>query len=105
MNNSQDKQTQKCITVRIFSYSNYRLDNPLYHLPDAVSLILQWKGVSQRQASSSVINFEALAIGLQRLSALFSKTLAKDGRQANSLNIGTYVLYRVHSETCKVFVL
>ena len=61
--------------------------------------------MSQRQASSSVIRFEALAIGLQRLSALLSKTLENDGRQADSLKIGTYVPYRVDSETCKVFVL
>ena len=52
-----------------------------------------------------MINFDALAIGFQRLSALFSKTLENDGRQANSLDIGTYVPYRVDSETCKVFVL
>lgn len=58
--------------------------------------------MSQRQASS-VINFEVLSIGLQRLSALLSKTLENDGRQANSLSIGTYVPYRVDSETCKVF--
>ena len=70
-----------------------------------LSFFLQWKGVSQRQASSSVIRFEALAIGLQRLSALLSKTLDKDGRQADSLKIGTYVPYRVDSETCKVFVM
>lgn len=61
--------------------------------------------MSQRQASSSLINFEAFAIGLQRLSALLSKTLDNDGRQVNSLKIGTYVPYRVDSETCKVFVL
>lgn len=61
--------------------------------------------MSQRQSSSSVINFEALAIGLQRLSALLSKTLENDGRQNNSLNIGTYPPYRVDSETCKVFVV
>ena len=60
--------------------------------------------MSQTKASS-VINFEALAIGLQRLSALLSKTLANDGRQANSLNIGTYVPYRVDTETCKVLVM
>ena len=60
--------------------------------------------MSQRNASS-VINFEALAIGLQRLSALLSKTLSNDGRQANSLNIGTYVPYRVDSETCKVLLI
>lgn len=60
--------------------------------------------MSQRK-DSSVINFEALAIGLQRLSALLSKTLANDGRQANSLYIGTYVPYGVDSETCKVLVM
>lgn len=64
-------------------------------------VVHKWKGVSQRQASSSLINFEALAIGLQRLSALLSKTLDNDGRQANSLKIGTYVPYRVDSETFK----
>ena len=61
--------------------------------------------MSQRQDSSSVIKFEALAIGLQRLSALLSTTLDNDGRQADSLKIGTYVPYRVDSETCKVFVM
>ena len=70
-----------------------------------LSFFLQWKGVSQRQASSSVIRFEALAIGLQRLSALLSKTLDNDRRQADSLKIGTYVPYRVDSETRKVFVM
>lgn len=66
---------------------------------------LQWKGVSQRQASGSVINFDALGIGLQRFSTLLSKTLKNDGRQASSLNIGTYVPYRVDSETCKLFLV
>ena len=65
---------------------------------------LQWKGVSQRQASSSLISFDALGIGLKRLSALLSKELKNDGRQANSLNIGTYLPYRVESEMCKIFV-
>ena len=69
------------------------------------TFFLQWKGVSQRQACSSVINFDALAMGLQRLSTLLSKTLDNDGRQGNSLNVGTYVPYRVNSETCKVFVV
>ncbi|KAL9989607.1 hypothetical protein ACROYT_G004174, partial [Oculina patagonica] len=62
-------------------------------------VVHKWKGVSQRQASTSLINFDALGIGLQRFSALLSKTLENNRRQANSLNIGTYVPYRVDSET------
>ena len=62
---------------------------------------LQWKGAPQRQESSSLMSFD---ICLKRLSALLSKTLQTDGRLSNSLNIGTYLPYRVDSEMCKVFV-
>lgn len=64
-------------------------------------LFLQWKRSSQRQESASLINFDALAIALQRFSALMSKTLMRERRQPNSLTIGTYVPYRVDSEKCK----
>lgn len=50
------------------------------------------------------MSFDALAICLKRLSALLSKTLQTDGQLSNSLNIGTYLPYRVDSEMCKVFV-
>ena len=63
---------------------------------------LQWKRLSQRQAST-MINFDALSNGLQRFSSLLSKTLKKNGRQPNSLLIGTYAPYRVNSEKCKLF--
>ena len=66
--------------------------------------ISQWKGVSQRQAPASLVNFDALGIGLKRFSTLLSKTLTNNRRQVNSLNIGTYVPYRVDSETCKVLL-
>ena len=63
---------------------------------------LQWKRLSQRQAST-MINFDALSSGLQRFSSLLSKTLKKNGRQPNSLLIGTYAPYRVNTEKCKLF--
>ena len=50
-----------------------------------------------------MINFDALSSGLQRFSSLLSKTLKKNGRQPNSLLIGTYAPYRVNSEKCKLF--
>ena len=50
-----------------------------------------------------MINFDALSNGLQRFSSLLSKTLKKNGRQPNSLLIGTYAPYRVNSEKCKLF--
>ena len=63
---------------------------------------LQWKRLSQRKAST-MINFDALSNGLRRFSSLLSKTLKKNGRQPNSLLIGTYAPYRVNSEKCKLF--
>ena len=51
-----------------------------------------------------MINFDALSNGLQRFSSLLSKTLKKNGRQPNSLLIGTYAPYnRVNTEKCKLF--
>ncbi|PFX28118.1 uncharacterized protein LOC111326621 [Stylophora pistillata] len=64
-------------------------------------VVHKWKGVSRRQESSSMISFDALAICLKRLSALISKTVHTDGRPGNSLNIGTYLPYRVDSEMFK----
>lgn len=64
-------------------------------------VVHKWKGAPQRQESSSLMSFDALAICLKRLSALLSKTLQTDGRLSNSLNIGTYLPYRVDSEMFK----